>query len=275
MTNQFEKPLSPLAVDDVFLGLIGANIPPSQTLDHTVRYFSTWSGTDKLMMTSQYTAKLVAPLILYRAKLQFSAGKRAQPLSLTTDGLFKFASQVSLARRIMGFWGLLGILKSLSSLERNPPASRLALNIARLQGLSMVVFYPLEYISFFSAPFSGPLLRISPAASMKAQLWSVRAWGVFVALKVVELCNEWMGLLKREGEENEDELKAIKKRKSAIVYQLVANISRLPVILHWCVMSLGFSVVSSHLWTNGLSLLSALAAFRGGWENSRVPAPMK
>lgn len=97
----------------------------------------------------------------------------------------------------------------------------------------MIAFYPLEYISFFSAPFSGPLLRISPAASMKAQLWSVRSWGIYVALKIVELSNEWKALIQKEREATEGTLKAVKERKQAILYQLVANISRLPVIMHW------------------------------------------
>ncbi|KAJ7675496.1 hypothetical protein B0H17DRAFT_1080939 [Mycena rosella] len=269
--NYSEKNPRPLAIDDLLLGFVGANTPPSQTLDHALRFFSTWSGTDKLMMTSQYTAKLVAPLLLYRAELQFRAGKRAQPISLTNEGLYKFASQLSLARRIMGFWGLLGIFRGLSALERSPPESRLALNLQRLQGLSMIAFYPLEYISFFSASFA-PLLRISPVASMKAQLWSVRAWGIYVALKVAELCNEWCGLVETERTATEDALKAIKKRKRAILYQLAANISRLPVIMHWSVVG---GIYQSDLWTNGLSLISALAAFRGGWESSRVPAPMR
>ncbi|KAJ7471270.1 hypothetical protein B0H11DRAFT_1376762 [Mycena galericulata] len=260
-----------LAIDDMLLGFVGANFPPSERLDHAIRFFSTWSGTDKLMMTSQYTAKLVAPFLLYRAQLQFNAGKRAQPFSLTADGLYKFAGQLSLARRIMGFWGLLGIFRGLSALERSPPESRLALNVQRLQGLSMLVFYPLEYVSFFSAPFA-PLLRISPAASLKAQLWSIRSWGIYVALKIVELCHEWTGLVEREHEATEDGLKAVKKRKRAIMFQLVANISRLPVIMHWSVVG---GIYTNELWTSGLSLFSALAAFRGGWENSRVPAPMR
>ncbi|KAJ7698863.1 hypothetical protein B0H16DRAFT_1749519 [Mycena metata] len=275
---------SSLAIDDLLLGFVGSSTPPSQRLNHAIRYFSTWSGTDKLMMTTQYTAKLLAPFLLYRAELQFRAGKRAQPLSLTTDGLYKFAGQLSQARRIMGFWGLLAILKGLSDLERSPPRSRLALNIGRLQGLSMLVFYPLEYISFFSAPFSGPLLRISPAAQIQASLWSVRAWGVWVALKVVELVAEWNGLLHRQREARinyaedsdtltmEHTLKMIEKRKKAIKYQLFANISRLPVITHWSVVG---GIYQSEYWTNVLSLISALAAFRGGWESNRVPGPMK
>ncbi|KAJ7318142.1 hypothetical protein DFH08DRAFT_400978 [Mycena albidolilacea] len=261
-----------LAIDDILLGSIGANIPPSEIRDHAVRFLSTWSGTDKLMMASQYACKLLAPFLLYRAHLQFKAGKRAQPASLTTDGLYKFAGSVSVARRIMGFWGILGIMKGLSALERSPPASRLALNIGRLQGLSMIVFYPLEYISFFSAPFGGPLLRISPDAAMAAQLWSVRSWGVYVALKIVELWHEWTSLIQKESDATEDAHKAIQKRKRAVVYQLVANISRLPVIMHWSVIG---GIYQSELWTSGLSLLSALSSFRGGWESSRVPGPMK
>ncbi|KAJ6551663.1 hypothetical protein B0H19DRAFT_1158505 [Mycena capillaripes] len=264
------KNVSLPAIDDILLGSIGANIPPSERLDHAIRFLSTWSGTDKLMMTSQYAAKLIAPFLLYRAQLQFRAGKRAQPHSPSTDGLYKFAGNVSVARRIMGFWGILSIIKGLAALERSPPESRLALNILRLQGLSMIVFYPLEYISFFSAPFA-PLLRISPATSMKAQLWSVRSWGVYVALKVVELCSEWIGLVRKEREASEDALK-IKRRKRAIAYQLVSNISRLPVIINWSVIG---GIYSSELLTSGLSLISALSAFRGGWEFSRVPGPMK
>jgi hypothetical protein len=151
-----------------------------------------------------------------------------------------------------GSTGLLSIFKSLSALERSPPESRLTLNLQRLQGLSMLVFYPLEYISFFSAPFA-PLLRISPAASMKAQLWSVRSWGLYVALKVAELCNEWSGLVEKERAASEDAMKAIKKRKRAILYQLTANISRLPVIMHWCVNDIR-PVDAAHIISPGLLL---------------------
>ncbi|KAJ7248224.1 hypothetical protein B0H12DRAFT_1234973 [Mycena haematopus] len=224
---------SSLPIDHILLGSIGANIPPSETRDHAIRFLGTWSGTDKLLMTSQYACKLVAPFLLYRAQLQFRAGKRARPVSLTSDGLHQFAGSVSAARRIMGFPGILGVIKSLSALERSPPASRLVLNLGRLQGLSMIVFFPLEYISFFSAPAGGKILRISPAAAMAAQLWSVRSWGVYVALKIVELYYEWVGLVRKEHGATEDTHKAIKERKRAILYQLVANISRLPVIMHW------------------------------------------
>jgi len=106
----------------------------------------------------------------------------------------------------------------------------------------MLVFYPLEYISFFSSPLA-PVLRVSPSTSVKAQIWSIRAWGAYVGLHILQLRNEWNDLVRKEcipkggvedvkGSRDED---TIKKRKQAIIYQLVADISRLPVILHWYV----------------------------------------
>ncbi|KAJ7056952.1 hypothetical protein C8F01DRAFT_1233461 [Mycena amicta] len=273
--NHTEKRLS---LDDALLGFVGANIPPSETVDHAVRFLGTFSGTDKLLMATQYAVKFMAPFILYRAQLQFRAGKREKPISLTTDGMYKFAGQISAARRIMGFPGILHFIKALSALERKPPSSRLALNIGRLECLSMIIFYPLEYISFFSAPSSGPLLRISPKASMLAQLWSVRAWGVFTALKIVEQCYDLIALLRKEREREHEkgvapEARAkVLKHKRHLIHGIVSNVSRLPVILHWSVIG---GIYTNEMWTNGLSLISALAALRGGWEVSREVHPSK
>ncbi|KAJ6617544.1 hypothetical protein B0H10DRAFT_1306727 [Mycena sp. CBHHK59/15] len=124
------------------------------------------------------------PLPPLSCRITIQSGKAPQPVSPTTDGLYKFAGILSAARRVTGFWGLLAIIKGLSALERHKPESRLILNLQRLQGLSMLVFYPLEYVSFFSAPFA-PLLRISPAAAMRpscgasahgASTWPSRSW---------------------------------------------------------------------------------------------------
>ncbi|KAJ7083636.1 hypothetical protein B0H15DRAFT_911624 [Mycena belliarum] len=301
MTDPYEKGRAPLRtgiddlppstrLDDLVLGAVGARIPPSATLNHALRYLATWGGTD-----SQYALKLLAPFLLYRARVQFRAGKRAGAglgaARQTHDALLQVAGQLSVARRLMGFWGILSFLRSLSLLERAPPLSRATLNLQRLQGLAMLAFYPLEYAAFFSAPFAGPLLRLSAPAALRAQLWSVRAWGVYVALKVAELGHEWGGLVAKEREmervlaakgegeggggqegEGEGEGKAVRRRKYAIAYQLAANVSRLPVIVHWSVVG---GIYQNEIWSAVLSLISALVSFSGGWEASRIPAPMR
>ena len=48
----------------------------------------------------------------------------------------------------------------------------------------------------------------------------------------VELGRKEVGL-EMEGKEEKEELLKIKKRKKHLVYQFIANLTRLPVILHW------------------------------------------
>jgi len=221
------------------------------------------------MMTAQYSAKLLALFTLLRAKVQYRAGKRVKPISLTANGLRLFASQLSLARRVSGFWGIIAIIKGLSALERKRPLSRTQLNLQRLQGISMLAFYPLDYLSFFSSP-PAPLLRgVSATTSRKAQLWSVRAWGIFVGLQIACLMADWRDQTSKSIKEGEDgDYAAIKTRKRTIVYQLLANVSRLPVILNWSVVG---GIYSNELWTDLLSFISAVAAFSAGWEATKQP----
>lgn len=205
-----------------------------------------------------------------QAEIQFRAGKRAKPLSPSSEGLSKFATHLGIARRVSGFWGsrpiylshhvitlssgILAIIKGLSTLERSRPASRTKLNLERLQGLSMLIFYPLEYISFFSSPLAPVLKGVSPNDSLKASIWSVRAWGTYVVLQVALLIGEWRELVKTgralsRGESDADPM-AVRKRKQAIAYQMVANVSRLPVILHWYVMIRGSIVLRPDIFSS-------------------------
>lgn len=273
--------LSPLlTVSDLALGSIGAAIPPSKTVDHSVRLFGTWSGSDKLLMTAQYTAKLLAPLLLKRAELQFNAGLREKAVSLTAEGLTKFAGSVSAARRVSGLWGILPILKWLSAMERAPrpvtTSGRRTLLLERIQGLSMLAFYALEGVSFFSSP-AAPLLSprfITPATSGKAQLWSVRAWGLYTAIQISILLQQHQGLVKRErvaslgGEKGADEaeLKEVRKNKAATFLSLIENLAFAPLIIHWSVRPL----FASELPVDILSFIAAIAGFKNGWEKARA-----
>jgi len=270
MRSDQKTTISLTGIDDILLGSVGATIPSSENLDHAVRFLGTLSGSDKFMMTAQYAAKLLIPLLQLRAGIQYHAGRRLKPHSETSDGLFKLASNLSLARRVCSLWGIIGIAKALSALERSQPTSRTQLTLQRLQGLSMLVYYPLEYVSFFSSPFAPLLSGVSPAMSGKAQLWSIRAWGVYVGLQILLLRHEWKSIARKEygtTSAKDQDKAALKKRKFAIACSLAANISRLPVILHWSIVT---GLYKNEMYTNILSFISAVAALIGGWEATRL-----
>jgi hypothetical protein len=135
-------------------------------------------------------------------------------------------------------------MKGLSALERNKPDSITQLNLQRIQGLSMLIFYPLEFLSFFSAPWAPVLTSariITSKQGTKAALWSIRAWLVYTVVQVLLIGREWQTIRAKEAQTDtvtdEDEEQAARektaKRKEQIWYSAVANISRLPVIVHW------------------------------------------
>jgi len=115
------------------------------------------------------------------------------------------------------------------------------------------------------------LKGVSPAVSRKAQLWSIRAWGVYVGLQIMSLVSQWKNETSKSGKEDQnDDWATVKKRKQAIVCQLVTNVSRFPVICHWSVTG---GIYNNELWTDVLSFISAVAAFSGGWESQKIPSP--
>jgi len=135
----------------------------------------------------------------------------------------------------------------------------------------MMLFYPLDYISFFSSPVAPLLRNASPTTSAKAGLWSVRAWGVYVGAQVALLINEWKELSAKESTGEED-VKTVWKKKKDVVYHLVANVSRLPVILHWSIIG---GLYKNEMWTDIFSLISGIAAFQVGWEAQSLPSPKR
>ncbi len=44
------KQLTTARLNDFLFGAVGRSIPPSEPLNHSVRFLSTWSGSDKLFM---------------------------------------------------------------------------------------------------------------------------------------------------------------------------------------------------------------------------------
>ena len=142
--------------------------------------------------------------------------------------------------------GLLPIFQWLSSLERgSPPPTRLLLNIERLQGLSMLVYYPLEH-AYYLAGHS--ILPLSPGKQAKYALWSCRAWAAYVVLQLVHLKEDWRlvkrreralerdfasGAVEKTGREAEKLREEVRRRKDAIWNELVVNVGYLPLTVHW------------------------------------------
>lgn len=106
----------------------------------------------------------------------------------------------------MSCTGILPIIQWLTSIERNPPPSRKLLTIERLQGWSMLAYYPLEHLYYLVShsiiPAVVPAISIStllsPASGQRSSksislntsslaLWSCRFWAIYVVLQFAHL----------------------------------------------------------------------------------------
>lgn len=139
------------------------------------------------------------------------------------------------------------------SLERNPQPTRNLLNIERLQGWSMLGYYPLEHLSYLVSHNVVPsksTLNLSPFLAKKRSIdlnadnlsvWSVRCWALYVVLQFAHLREDRallqakyralrkVGLKPAEKEE-------IKKRWDAYWTDLVINLANFPLAVHWLVL---------------------------------------
>ncbi|QRV74870.1 peroxisomal biogenesis factor 11 [Ceratobasidium sp. AG-Ba] len=269
------KPMTVTRLTDILLGSVGTHLPPSKRIDHAVRYLSTWSGSDKFFMIIQYASKLVAPYFLLRAKLQYKAGLAKSPESFAATALNKLGSNISSARTLWNFWGLLPIFQWLTSLERSQPRSRKLLNIERLQALAMLAYYPIEHLYYLGGQ---SIIRLSPKTTGRLAIWSCRIWLAYIVLQFEHL-REDMRLLKidekiarnaRKGGEvaEEDVGRVLVKRKAALWNQLLSNVGNFPLAIHW---SLEKGLFGNETWVNLFGLIAALASFRGGWAATAAP----
>ncbi|KAI6108049.1 hypothetical protein F5141DRAFT_1215796 [Pisolithus sp. B1] len=267
-------------LNDATLGAF-AFVPPSATLDHLVRYLSTWSGTDKLFTLMQYTLKLVAPVLIARARLQHRFGLRKEPTRNVSSSFAKFADIIGDFRMLGRFCGLFPVLQWMISMERSPPPTRALLNIERLQGWSMLVYYPLEHLYYLRMhnliPVAIPSIisltgRYSRRINLNAgklAVWSCRAWAVYVLLQFAHLLEDRKLLLMKErhlrkGKDvSVEEKKDLRRRWGVFWNEVVANTANLPLAIHW---SLEKGFFSNELWPTIFALVNAMASFRSGWK---------
>jgi len=281
------KPLSIARLNDLILGSF-SSVPPSETLDHLIRYLGTWSGTDKFFAIILYTIKLLIPLLRLRARLQYRAGLRKTPESGAADGYAKLVGNISGSRTLWRFWGILPIFQWLISLERKPHATRSLLTIERLQGFSMLAYYPLEHLSYLcsqgvlsSVITLPPLLfsRFQKTITLKPNvlgMWSCRCWALYVLLQFAHLREDRKLLQLRERSLRKakgtgltsSEQEEFRRRRNAFWNEIVVNSANLQMALHW---SLEKGLFKNEIWVSVLGLVAAVASFRSGWKATALP----
>ncbi|KAK2460297.1 hypothetical protein APHAL10511_007686 [Amanita phalloides] len=266
------------------------HVPPSETLNHLVRYLSTWGGSDKFFMVIQYTLKLIVPLMNLRARLQHRAGIRKSPTSRAADAYAKFASVISGSRTLWRIWGMLPIVQWLVSLERTPQPTRKLLTIERLQGWAMLAYYPLEHLSYLRShgiipsnipsPFSlfSSVPRRIKLDAGKLALWSCRFWALYVILHFVHL-KEDKNLLEarqrslRKGKGtglNAEEKRDMRQKRDMFWSEVVTNLAYFPLTVHW---SLEKGLFKNGVWVDIFGFVAAVMSFRSGWRATALPAP--
>ncbi|KAF8591204.1 hypothetical protein K439DRAFT_1327939 [Ramaria rubella] len=272
------RPYTLSKLNDSVLGVF-AHIPESKTLDHAVRYLSTWSGSDKLFMVVQYLAKLLIPILELRARIQHRAGLRAKPTSAGAEKWAILEGVLSESRTVWRLWGLLPIIQWLIGLERAPPPTKYLHNIERLQGLSMLIYYPLEHYYFFASKnILSPRLSPSQSTNAKLAIWSCRAWAAYVVLQFLHLREDWKLLKLREralkknysqtSGVSDAERFEIAQRRRTIWNELLVNVGYLPLTLHW---SLEKGIFTNQAWVGVFGTIAALNSFRGGWTATAPP----
>jgi|ERR1700722_1651445 len=147
--------------------------------------------------------------------------------------------------------GLLPTIQWLISLERNSQPTRKLLMIERLQGWSMLAYYPLEHIYYLRShgiipstfPAFTTLFSAKPfSPSLNAiGMWSSRFWALYVVLQFAHLVEDHgllkareRNMLKGKGTNlDETEKDDLKQSWDAYWNEVVVNVGYLPLTVHW------------------------------------------
>ncbi|KAJ7650415.1 hypothetical protein FB45DRAFT_887893 [Roridomyces roridus] len=264
-------------------------VPPSEKLDHLLRYLSTWSGTDKFFTLVQSVCKILVHLLSLRARIQHRAGFRKAPVSTSAGAFGKFASAVGDSQMLGRFWGLLQIFQWLISLERSQQPTRNLLTIERLQGWSMLGYYPFEHLCYLRihdiipATIPSPATLLNPAAKPISldtgdlSLLSCRFWASYVLLQFAHL-REDRKLLQlkhrslrkaKAGSLTAAEKQDLARRWDAYWSGMLVNVCNLPLSLHHSTKG---GLIHNPVLVDVLGLITSVASFRSGWIATAVPS---
>ncbi|KAG9013092.1 hypothetical protein FRB94_003926 [Tulasnella sp. JGI-2019a] len=215
----------------------------------------------------------------WRARLQHSHGKRAQPVSKSSLGLAKLAGIIGDSQMLFRLLGILPIMNWAAKLEQNPNPNPRLLTIERLQALSMLVYFPLDNLYFFG---KHSLCPMTAQRKTSLSLWATRAWAAYVVLQLLHLREDVNVLEKRgqnlrvmikEQKEKKDlviptgptdsdmkaEYGAIKKKRSALVLDFIANLAYFPQAVHW---SLEKGYFGNELWLTVFGFVANVASLK-------------
>lgn len=182
--------------------------------------------------------------------------------------------------------GLIAMLPSVPTIYNPPPSlarDPRAHLISSLQIISMLIYYPLENLTYLASKGVVPL---SPTTAAKWSIWSVRAWAAYVFLDLVRLWDQRKDLLRREralkyARENRDvnekladannvsndatvrEAAALKADWVAFYEVLVNDLGYAPLTIHW---SLPAGLWENQFWTGLFGTIACVSGIRAGWR---------
>ncbi|KAK0527179.1 hypothetical protein OC834_003274, partial [Tilletia horrida] len=191
VSRRARVPRAPTSTDQI-LGCF-SRVPPSPTLDHLIRYLGTWSGTDKVLMLTQYSSKLLIAFLSlqHRIRIRLLEGTKtyhaAHGGSPVAARIERLVALVGDARILFRIWGILPIVKWMIALERTPPPTRLLHNIERIQGWSMLIYCPLEAVAYLGMH---SILPLSASKQNACWLWGSRMWALYVVLQLLHLVED-------------------------------------------------------------------------------------
>ncbi len=126
-----------------------------------------------------------------------------------------------------------------------PPPTRRLLTIERLQGWSMLAYYPLEHLYYMcSHSILKSLPGQAPLDPTSLGLWSTRFWAAYVLLQFAHLKEDHKLFKKRQaalsktigkskaGHKTAEQVD-LERRRDALLNELVVNLGYLPLTVHW------------------------------------------
>ncbi|KAJ9114277.1 hypothetical protein QFC22_005729 [Naganishia vaughanmartiniae] len=222
---------------------------PPFNLSNISTFMSSASGLDKSLMVIQYPAKIaVALLVALAAKLARSSGSRKvvgeKGLLIGTDVLAILAARIDPTNYLIGI----------------------------LQTVSLILYYPLENLSYLSSKGVFPL---SPLRELTWSIWSCRFWAAYVVLDVWRLVRRKRELQVKahalrsqatSGEKDQlaEQVKALQIEKIGWLEEVVINVGYAPLTIHW---SLPNGAWSNEAWTGVFGTIACLAGIRAKWRN--------